>query len=630
MRFECDSCNAKYKISADKVRGRVVRFPCRKCDHKILVDGRQHDADVTVPAGEAYSFDDVTRRSEPASPFSKHEAATARARRPSSPPRRRSPSVPPRRSSAASRRVSSIPTGTTPAAAAASAFVGEKHALTPPLPDVTIPNAAPMTGQRPEWHVSVNEVPIGPIRLEEMGHKIDAGAVSEYSLVWREGFEDWRPLATVPELMSLLHERRHSGPPSRSTFSSMPPFVETRPSLSDPAPAASVPAPMPFTSSPLSSSPLSSSPHSSSPLNDPSAIALLADALQPESDLDLDVGLDAASQPPASLGPEDVFHSSPRLGSYSGLPPTADDEVSIPSVPPAPAAAKDDSNRISLGVWSLIVAVIVFGGVSAFLAYERFGDQLLNQVLESLESLETKRAVTPAPVKPAPPEPAASAPELESEALSEADAETDLAADGEEGIDDAVDVEEADAEAVDTDESEESEPSIVPPPNPKMNKAKVGPAPRPKPRARRRPRPAPAAAPEPAPKQVSDEDQKVLDEFNSGTEAAPAKIAVKQATNTQSNKPALDGNAVRQTVSENKARLQRCYERAIRGQTNTGAVRLDVTVQVSSSGRVKSVTASEGGPGGLAECIEASVRRWRFPQTSEGGPAKFPLVFSAN
>ena len=39
MQFECDSCHAKYKISDEKVRGRVVRFPCRKCDHKILIDG---------------------------------------------------------------------------------------------------------------------------------------------------------------------------------------------------------------------------------------------------------------------------------------------------------------------------------------------------------------------------------------------------------------------------------------------------------------------------------------------------------------------------------------------------------------------------------------------------------------
>ncbi|MGB5192979.1 MAG: zinc-ribbon domain-containing protein, partial [Polyangiales bacterium] len=76
MRFECDSCHAKYKISDEKVRGRVVRFPCRKCDHKILIDGRQQDADVTVPAGAAYQFGEITRKSEPVSRFSAHEVAT--------------------------------------------------------------------------------------------------------------------------------------------------------------------------------------------------------------------------------------------------------------------------------------------------------------------------------------------------------------------------------------------------------------------------------------------------------------------------------------------------------------------------------------------------------------------------
>jgi hypothetical protein len=51
---------------------------------------------------------------------------------------------------------------------------------------------------------------------------------------------------------------------------------------------------------------------------------------------------------------------------------------------------------------------------------------------------------------------------------------------------------------------------------------------------------------------------------------------------------------------------------------------------VASSGRVKNVNAVGNGPGGLAECVEASVRRWRFPASSEGGPAKFPIVFSSN
>ena len=170
----------------------------------------------------------------------------------------------------------------------------------------------------------------------------------------------------------------------------------------------------------------------------------------------------------------------------------------------------------------------------------------------------------------------------------------------------------------------------MPPPDPKDDAPKMAPAPRAKPKPRRRPRPARvAAAPTPEP-EVSAQDQKILDEFGSSSDAAPAKIAVEQNTSPKSDKPSLDGDAVRKTVAENKARLQRCYERAIRGQSTTDPVRLDVTVQVAASGRVKSVTASDGGPGGLAACIEASVRRWRFPETADGGPAKFPLVFSAN
>jgi hypothetical protein len=119
----------------------------------------------------------------------------------------------------------------------------------------------------PEWHVSINDVPVGPVRLEEMAHKIDAGAVSEYSLVWREGLDEWRPLATVPELMALLHGRRHSGPPPRTSFSSMPPFVETRTSVAEPEtlaePASSLAAPQ----------------------DGPVDFVPLADALQPETDL---------------------------------------------------------------------------------------------------------------------------------------------------------------------------------------------------------------------------------------------------------------------------------------------------------------------------------------------------------
>lgn len=622
MRFECDSCQAKYKISDDKVRGRVVRFPCRKCDHKILIDGRQNDADVTVPAGSAYGFDEVTRRSEPHSPFSAHEAATARARRPSSRARRRPSSVPPRRASASSRRVSSVAV----AATTSSVTAGQHPGLTPPLPAAV---AAPQVGTSsdvPEWHVSINDVPIGPIRLEEMAHKIDAGAVSEYSLVWRTGFDEWRPLGAVPALVSLLHERRHSGPPPRSSFSSMPPLAEmsSKPSrpISVPVAAAQL------------ASPPSSFPHGT-PMGDDDEIAPLADALQPEEGIGDPFG--PVSQPPAPIGPEEVFGSSPQLGAFSGLPPSTEEPVSVPSSPPAPAAAtQEPRRRVSIGVWVLVIAVAVFSGVVAFLAFDRFGGELLDQWIGALEPEKAPVRAERAPSARAPVE----APESASadDAQAEPTADDSMQTSDDTGDADTMQPEQdgsTDAEAAGQEQgADPKDAKLVAPPDPSDNRPVIKPAPRPRPRRARRPppkaeTPAAAAAVE-AESDLSAAEQKILDEFGSAGDSAPAKIDVQDAPGKKNDNPPLDGDAVRSTVSANKSKLQRCYERAIRGQQSPPSVRLDVTVRVAASGRVKDVSSEGDGPGGLAACVEASVRRWRFPASAEGGPARFPIVFSSN
>ena len=448
-----------------------------------------------------------------------------------------------------------------------------------------------------------------------MSHKIDASAVSEYTLVWREGFEEWRPLATIPELMALLHERRHSGPPSRTSFSSMPPFVDSRTSIADSAmPAAA----------------LSSPPPEVMQQDVPLEFAPLADALQPETGLPDAFG--EMSQPPAPLGPEGVFPSSPPLGSFSGLPAEPDEMVSVPSVPPqAAAATAEPRSGLSLGILALIVAVAVFSGVVAFLAFDKFGASLLQDVLST-----SKPAVVEAPIPaPAPvekPEVAleesGTTEELaaeDGEPLAEGEEVGAVATEGEAVEGEAIEGEVAQAEGADAAQAM----PVIEPPDPSDDGPKMAPARSRKPKVRRTPRPKPAAV---APKgeSLSAEDQKLLNDFDSSANAAPARIEVEKSASTQSKKPPLDGDAVRATVTTNKPRLQRCYERAIRGQQAPPSVRLDVTVTVAASGRVKGVDATGSGPGGLAECVEASVRRWRFPSSSEGGPARFPIVFSGN
>jgi len=482
-------------------------------------------------------------------------------------------------------------------------------------------------GEVPHWHVSINDVPVGPVRLEELGHKIDAGAVSEYSLVWREGLREWRPLATVPELMAVLHERRHSGPPSRTSFSSMPPFVDSRTSITAASERTAVSAPM-------AGFDAAGVPHDFVPL---------ADSLAPEEDAF--GGLGEMSQPPAPIGPPGIFESSARLGSFSGLPAAAGEGVSVPSVPPAAAAASAEPRRgLSLGVLALILAVIVLAGVSAFLAYERFGDFGLIEWLGNRDAATAEPGPRAAKSEAQPDRMVSDVVEKPEDGAS---AESGVGADAKpvEAAEPTTGVSEEPTEAAAT-EGANPAPSerasapapakntpqaklVFEPPNPANDGPTMAPAPKPKPKKRRRARVQPV-------EETSEEgslsaaEQKILDDFGSGADAAPAKIAVKESASGQGAKPPLDGNGVRATVTTNKPRLQRCYERAIRGQQSPQSVRLDVSVMVAASGRVKEVSADGDGPGGLAECIEASVRRWRFPASSEGGPAKFPIVFSAN
>ncbi|HEX7452857.1 MAG TPA: GYF domain-containing protein, partial [Polyangiaceae bacterium] len=69
-----------------------------------------------------------------------------------------------------------------------------------------------------EWFVGINGVPVGPIRLSELRSKAASGSVNRESLVWRDGFEDWRPLKTFPELVAIVDESLSSARASLTPF----------------------------------------------------------------------------------------------------------------------------------------------------------------------------------------------------------------------------------------------------------------------------------------------------------------------------------------------------------------------------------------------------------------------------
>jgi hypothetical protein len=91
------------------------------------------------------------------------------------------------------------------------------------------PSREPPAPGADEWYVGINGVPVGPIRLTELRSKAASGGVTKDSLVWRDGFEDWKPLSTYPELVAVIEETLSS---ARASLAPLPP----------PTPAAGIPA----------------------------------------------------------------------------------------------------------------------------------------------------------------------------------------------------------------------------------------------------------------------------------------------------------------------------------------------------------------------------------------------------
>ncbi len=67
-----------------------------------------------------------------------------------------------------------------------------------------------------EWYVGVNDSPVGPIPLSELRVRATQGQVTIDSLVWRDGFEDWKPLRSFPELLAVVEEAISSTQPNQS------------------------------------------------------------------------------------------------------------------------------------------------------------------------------------------------------------------------------------------------------------------------------------------------------------------------------------------------------------------------------------------------------------------------------
>ena len=228
MQFVCDRCKAKYDIDESRLRGKAVKIRCRTCGNILEV------RDPNLPPGAKPSLP------PPPTPAARgHErVATPIVPRPPQPvapqPGRQVVTPGPlgekfqRVFEGHGRTPAAMPAPTAAVLAAAGIAVPPKpmppsaQAAAPGVPagvpddEATHIIATPFLGEAAKisaqeevarklarWHVAIRNQPMGPMSEEAIRRHIDNGEVSLSSLVWREGFDEWRPLGQVRDLAYL-------------------------------------------------------------------------------------------------------------------------------------------------------------------------------------------------------------------------------------------------------------------------------------------------------------------------------------------------------------------------------------------------------------------------------------------
>jgi predicted Zn finger-like uncharacterized protein len=224
LKFFCEQCKAKYQIADEKVAGKTVRMKCRKCGH--LIELR---AEVTESSAIAHA--------PPAAPGTSSSGGLAgqagAAARPSAP---RAPARPPPKPNAlATSLTSAKPAPPKADRSAGGALSGAFRNTVQREDEGSAPFDMADLAPGDDWYVAVNGVPVGPIRIAEVRRKAALGAVTEESLVWQEGLDEWRPLKTFPDLAANVREAAASG-----RVSITPPPPDVRPSAPPPPRAPSM------------------------------------------------------------------------------------------------------------------------------------------------------------------------------------------------------------------------------------------------------------------------------------------------------------------------------------------------------------------------------------------------------
>jgi hypothetical protein len=220
-----------------------------------------------------------------------------------------------------------------------------------------------------EWYAAINGVPVGPVRIGELRRKAALGAVTEDSLVWQEGMEEWRPVKTVPDLAALVREAA-SGKVAMLT----PESPTTRGSVLPPAPAPQAPSMRPGPARPLAPAPRGASERPAARSN---VVPFASRAATAERlDEPATAGLPAPMSERFSISdPFNVPAAAAAPPAPALTPPSAAVAVAAPPAPAAPSMQAPvivqmprQPNYIAIG---MILMMVTFGGVGAYVFFQK-------------------------------------------------------------------------------------------------------------------------------------------------------------------------------------------------------------------------------------------------------------------
>ncbi len=535
MKFLCEHCKAKYQIADDKVAGRTVRMKCRKCGNSIEVR-----AAVTETSVSSKPPTDLPHSGYPATGS---EALPK-------PPR------PPGKALATSLSSAQKPPPARPAGAPRSGDQGSlagafQRNVQTKDDEISVALDLRELSAADEWYVAINGVPVGPVRVAELRRKATIGVVTEDSLCWQEGMEEWRPVRAVTELAALVREAAASGrvslvtppPPEAhpangspsSRPGSMRPAVGASGAARSPKPAAPSPAPrsnvVPFTSRLATAEKLQE--------EDPKPVSAASPMVA--ADPFASPGPSSPARPPQSP----VFASP--VAAAAAAPVAAPPAVAVPILasPATPLLSIPPEFQKKAPPWILIAMFVLaaaFGITAAVLVFKP-APQVVVQI----------PTATPPPEAPT------------AGATSSAAGPSPI------------------------------EPSAIPTVDSGVSKVASG------------PRPTGASTPKSSATVATDP---ALRDLIAGAGAGAGPTASPGESPGSGGGAQLTEDQVKSVLATHTAGVKRtCWERM---QTQSSSVNVTVHIVAGNSGQVTSATATGNDPM-VARCIEGEVRRWTFP-----------------